>query len=135
MCELLLSSERESYMIHCFVQSQSVSSNNPHCSSEMFQKHHQYENVRPVSSDDRVRNVRMEIRPGSDLAQSAADTQRVKISPGQAYENVSVIESEAGVRHQLPDQDPFEGFEEAIKNSEVISIKKVLIFCIIVINL
>ena len=96
----------------------------------MFQRHHQYENVRPVSSD-RVRNVRMEIRPEPEtLPQSGADTQRAKISPGQAYENVSVTES--GVRKL--EEDPFEGFEEAIKNSEVISIKKV-IFCINVIYL
>ena len=85
--------------------------------------------MRPVSSD-RVRNVRMEIRPEETLPQSGADTQRAKISPGQAYENVSVTES--GVRKL--EEDPFEGFEEAIKNSEVISIKKV-IFCINVIYL
>ena len=121
MCEQFLSSESELWII--VLSSLSQRATPTHSSSEMFQRH-QYENVRPVSSD-RVRNVRMEIRPEETLPQSGADTQRAKISPGQAYENVSVTES--GVRKL--EEDPFEGFEEAIKNSEVISIKKV-IFCI-----
>ena len=98
----------------------------------MFQSH-QYENVRPVSSASH-RNVRMEIRPdpstGDRIPQSAADTQSAKIWPGteggqsQAYENVTVTEAAASHPRHL-EGDPFEGFEEAIKNSEVISIKKV----------
>ena len=126
MCEQFLSSESELWII--VLSSPSQRGTPTHSSSEMFQRH-QYENVRPVSSD-RVRNVRMEIRLDETLPQSGADTQRAKISPGQAYENVSVTES--GVRKL--EEDPFEGFEEAIKNSEVISIKKV-IFCIIVVYL
>ena len=95
---------------------------------EMFQRHN-YENVRPVSSaSSRVGNVRMEIRPdhstGDSAPQSAADSQGAKIQPGAAYENVAVDKvKEPEVRNQQ--EDPFEGFEEAIKNSEVISIKKV----------
>lgn len=97
----------------------------------MFQSH-QYENVRPVSSASH-RNVRMEIRPDPSTgdSQSVADTQRAKIWPGteggqsQAYENVTVTEAAAASHSRHPEGDPFEGFEEAIKNSEVISIKKV----------
>ena len=76
----------------------------------------------------------MEIRPdpstGDRIPQSAADTQSAKIWPGteggqsQAYENVTVTEAAASHPRHL-EGDPFEGFEEAIKNSEVISIKKV----------
>ena len=99
----------------------------------MFQSHH-YENVSLVSSaaaSHKVRNVRMEIRPEC-LPQSGADTQSAKICLGtgggvsnsQAYENVTVTQA-AGSQPRHPEEDPFEGFEEAIKNSEVISIKKV----------
>ena len=98
----------------------------------MFQNH-EYENVRPAVSSASARNVRMEIRPdpstGDSVPQSVADTQSAKIWPGteggqsQAYENVTLTEAASQPRH--PEGDPFEGFEEAIKNSEVISIKKV----------
>ena len=99
----------------------------------MFQSHH-YENVSLVNSSaasHKVRNVRMETRPEC-LPQSGADTQRAKICLGtggghtnsQAYENVRVTQA-AGSQPRHPEEDPFEGFEEAIKNSEVISIKKV----------
>ena len=55
---------------------------------------------------------------------------RIRSSQGAGnsrYENVLL---EAAVSGQDSNKaDPFEGFEEAIKNSEVITIKKVLSYC------
>ena len=65
---------------------------------------------------------------GGGTAQSIAANQRANIASGYRYENVTVETVNSDTSDTIVDdsdnKDPFAGFEEAIKNSEVIRIRK-----------
>ena len=68
----------------------------------------------------------------SSQSQSGSHTANIS-PPNNRYENVEIVEN-------TTQEDPFEGFEEAIKNSEVIKIKTVskriscksIIYCLLI---